>query len=70
MAGMSAAQFELIAKLLQSKEPATGAARLVLVEGKTVAEAVRLTGVLQPSVSRLVKRCKATDEAIRNAYFS
>lgn len=68
MAELTPAQFDLVARLLQSKEPARTAGRLVLVDGKSVSEAVAATGVLQPSVSRLVRRCRETHLAILHAY--
>lgn len=68
MGELTKKEFEVVAKLLQSKEPATTAARLVLVSGKTVAEAVAKTSVLQPSVSRVVRRCRETHAFILTAY--
>lgn len=65
---MTPAQFELITRLLQSKEPAKSAARMVLIDGKTVNEAVQATGVLQPSVSRIVRRCRETYEEISQVF--
>lgn len=67
-AALTSIQFELVAKLLQTKEPARTAARLVLVEGKTVTAAAALAGVLQPSVSRAAKRCRETHADILAAY--
>ncbi len=61
-------EFDVVAKLLQAKEPARTAARLVLVEGKAVKDAVAATGVLQPSVSRAVRRCRETHAFILTAY--
>lgn len=61
-------EFEVVAKLLQSKEPAKTAARMVLVEGKTISEAATEARVLQPSVSRVVRRCRETHEFILIAY--
>ena len=43
-------QFETLAKLLRSDSPSKEAARLVLVEGKTVTDAVSATGALPPNV--------------------
>lgn len=56
MAELNAKRFETLATLLCASGPSKEAARLVLVEGKTVMEAVAATGVLQPAVSRLVAR--------------
>ena len=68
MAELTPAEFDVIAKLLQSKEPATTAARLVLVDGKTVKEAMAATGCLQPAVSRIVRRCRETHLFILTGY--
>lgn len=43
MAELNLKQFETLAKLLRSEGPAKEAARLVLVEGKTVTAAVAAT---------------------------
>ena len=68
MPELTLAEFEVIAKLLQSKEPAKTAARLVLVEGKAVKDAVAATGCLQPAVSRIVRRCRESHVYILTAY--
>lgn len=68
MPELTPAEFEVVAKLLQSKEPATTAARLVMIEGKTVKEAVATTGCLQPAVSRIVRRCRETHVFILSGY--
>lgn len=68
MTELTPAQFEIVAKLLQTKEPARTAARLVLVEGKTVTAAAAEAGVLQPSASRAVKRCRETHAELIAVY--
>lgn len=68
MAKLTLAQFELVAKLLQTKEPSRTAARLVLVDGMTVTAAAAQAGVLQPSASRAVKRCREAHAEILTAY--
>lgn len=68
MPELTAAEFDVVAKLLQSKEPAKTAARLVLVEGQSSADAARQAGVLPPSVSRVVRRCRETHEFILTGY--
>lgn len=68
MAELTPVEFEVVAKFLQSKEPATTAARLVLVDGKAIKEAVAATGCLQPAVSRIVRRCRETHEFILTGY--
>lgn len=68
MPELTPAQFELVAKLLQTKEPARTAARLVLVDGMAVTVAAAQAGVLQPSASRVVKRCRKVHADILAAY--
>lgn len=68
MPELTATEFDVVAKLLQSKEPAKTAARMVLVEGVSPAEAARVAGVLPPSVSRAVRRCRETHDFILSAY--
>ena len=68
MSDLTPAEFEIVAKLLQSKEPARTAARLVLLEGNTISEAVTVTGLLQPSVSRTVRRYRETHLFILTGY--
>lgn len=65
---LTQSQFEVVAKLLQTKEPARTAARLVLLEGKTVTAAAAEAGVLQPSASRAVKRCREAHAELLMAY--
>lgn len=61
-------QFEFLARKLRSKEPAITAARLVLVHGLSIADAVKNTGIKQPSLSRSVKAFKALDAEIKAIY--
>lgn len=65
---LTPAQFEVVAQALRTVEPARTAARLVLVEGYTITAAAALAGVLQPSASRVVKRCREIHEKILMAY--
>ena len=53
---MTQQQFELLARLLRSKEPVTTGARLVLLYGMPNAEAARTAGVTAQSVHRAAKR--------------
>ena len=53
---MTAKQFELLAKLLQSKEPVKSGARLVLLHNLPNVEAARIAGSTPQSVHRSVKR--------------
>lgn len=68
MAELTVPEFEVIAKILRSIAPGKTAASLVLLEGKTVKEAVEATGLLQPSVSRTVKRFRAAHSQILEGY--
>lgn len=68
MPELTAKEFEVVAKLLQSKEPLRTASRLVLVEGRAPSEAARVAGVLLPSVSRGVRRCRETHAFILTGY--
>lgn len=61
-------RFEFLARKLRSKEPAITAARLVLVHGLSIADAVVSTGIAQPSLSRSVKSFKALDAEIKEIY--
>lgn len=61
-------RFEFLARKLRSKEPAISAARLVLVHGLSIADAVEATGIAQPSLSRSVKSFKALDAEIKEIY--
>lgn len=68
MSDLTRKEFAVVSKVLQTKEPTRTAARLVLIEGKTVTEAVAATGCLQPSVSRVVRRCRETHDFILTGY--
>lgn len=58
MAELSPEEFEVIATLLRAKpdDKAKLAARMVLLDGADVKDAVAATGMLQPAVSRTVRR--------------
>ena len=68
MPELTQAEFEVIAKFLHSEEPTKTAARLVLREGQSVKAAVKATGLLQPSVSRTIKRYRDAHEQILSGY--
>lgn len=70
MADLTLAQFEVIAKLLRSKEPAATAAKLVLVDGLAVKDVVLKTGMSQPSVSQAAKRYRDAHDLILTGYSS
>lgn len=68
MAELNPQQFETLAKVLRAAGPSKEAARLVLVEGKSVTDAVAQTGVLQPAVSRSVARYREKHRLIVEGY--
>lgn len=61
-------QFDLIAKLIQSKEPPRTAAYMVLVRGKTNTEAREETGLSAQSVSNTLGRFRRTHKDIWDVY--
>ncbi len=65
---MTHEQFEVIAQLIRSREPATTAARLVLMDGLSNAEAATETGISPQSVSNTLARFRLADKKIRAAY--
>lgn len=68
MAELTSAQFELLARLLQSKEPARSGARLVLVEGKSNPEAYTQAGISPQSLSNTLGRYRKAHSDICLAY--
>lgn len=67
---MTPAQFWALTQVARTVEPSREAARLVLVEGRTTVAASAATGVLQPSVSRLVGRLRRAHVLLSDAYAS
>lgn len=65
---MTAKQFELLARMLRSKDPVTTAAKMVLLQGITNAEAARATDVKPQSVHRSVKRFVELHEEVSKLY--
>ncbi|MDQ1923572.1 TrfB-related DNA-binding protein [Massilia pseudoviolaceinigra] len=65
---MTPAQFDVVAELLGSRDPARAAARLVLIEGATTTAAAERCGLSSQSVSNAVARFKTADEKIIAAY--
>lgn len=61
-------EFDLIAKLIQSKEPPKTAAFMVLVRGKSNAEARESTGLSAQSVSNTLGRFRRTHKMIWEVY--
>lgn len=67
-ATMTPAQFWALTQIARTSEPSREAARLVLVEGRTTVAAAIATGVLQPSVARLVGRLRRAHVLLAGAY--
>lgn len=65
---MDKERFEFLARKLRSKEPAISAARLVLIHGLSITDAVEATGISQPSLSRSVKAFRELDAEIVKIY--
>lgn len=61
---MTELEFDLIAKLIRSREPVKSAAKLVLVTGYTAPDAARETGVAYKSVANTVARYRTTHKEI------
>jgi hypothetical protein len=67
---MTSSEFNLIARLLKSKEPTISAVRLVLLKGVANAEAARIAGCTPQSAHRSAKRFMALHADIRAAFKS
>ena len=67
-ATMTGAHFWALCQIARTSEPGRTAAKMVLVDAKSVTEAVEATGVLQPSVSRLTARLRRAHELMMEAY--
>jgi hypothetical protein len=65
---MTTQEFDLLARLLKSREPITSGARLVLLHKVPNAEAARTVGASPQSVHRAAKRFRELDEEIKNVY--
>lgn len=68
MVELTQQEFDLIAKLIQSKEPPKTAAYLVLVMGKSNQEAIAETGLSAQSVSNTLGRFRRTHKEIYGVY--
>lgn len=65
---MTGAQFDALAELLRMREGASKtAARLVLVDGKSPAEAARLAGTTPQSVNSALRSCERGAQLARIA---
>jgi hypothetical protein len=69
---MTEEQFSALVKLMRggSETPSNIAARMVLVDGVTHPEAMKATGCTRQSLHNTVKRYKAADALISEAYQS
>lgn len=65
---MTPEQFDLVAELLRSRDPARSAARLVLIDGATTTAAAEHVGVSSQSVSNALARFKLAHEKIEAVY--
>lgn len=65
---MTLDQFEVIAKLIRSREPVKTAAKFVLVDGMSNIDAATEMELSAQSVSNTVSRFRAAHEEIRRAY--
>lgn len=65
---MTGAEFDVLARLTRGREPARAAARLVLVEGAKQADAAREFGMTASALGNSVRRYRAFDALVREAY--
>ncbi len=61
-------RFDLLTKILRTPEASRRAAERVILEGCGVSEAAAMEQVLQPSVSRTVKKIRTLHGEIRSEY--
>ncbi|WP_199856229.1 TrfB-related DNA-binding protein [Diaphorobacter sp. J5-51] len=61
-------QFDALAKLTRAREPARLAARRVLVDGISQADAARELGISPSALGNSVRRYREFDSLIRDAY--
>lgn len=65
---MTGEQFDALARLTRAREPAKTAARRVLVEGVSQADAAREQGMSASALGNSVRRYREFDALIREAY--
>lgn len=65
---MTKTEFDLIARLLKSKEPVISAVRLVIFKGVANADAARAVGCTPQAVHRSTKRFLALHKEICEAF--
>lgn len=61
-------QFDALARLTRAREPARTAARRVLVDGISQAEAAREQGMSTSALGNSVRRYREFDAQVRDAY--
>lgn len=61
-------EFEVVATLIGSREPARTGAKLVMVSGWGPSDAAREVGLVPQSISNTVRRIRTADELILVAY--
>lgn len=65
---MKSSEFDLVARLLKSKEPVISAVRMVVFDGVANADAARRVGVTPQAVHRSTKRFQALHKEICVAF--
>jgi DNA-directed RNA polymerase specialized sigma24 family protein len=65
---MTGEQFDVLARLTRAREPARSAARRVLVDGLSQADAAREFGMTPSALGNAVRRYRAWDADARLAY--
>jgi hypothetical protein len=65
---MNKSEFDLVARLLKSKEPVISAVRMIVFDGVANADAARQVGVTPQAVHRSTKRFLALHKEICDAF--
>lgn len=65
---MTGDQFDVLAQLTRAREPARSAARRVLVDGLSQADAAREHGMTPSALGNAVRRYRAWDADVRAVY--
>ena len=65
---MTPVEFDVIAKLISSREPAKSAARRVMVDGIAPSDAAREAEITRQSVGNTLARFRAAEALILTAY--
>lgn len=61
-------QFDVLARLTRAREPARSAAKRVLVDGVSQADAAREYGMTPSALGNAVRRYREFDALVRQAY--